>query len=390
MADANSTRFSIVTESTFGVTPTPTMKILTTTGPELSPANQTVESASIRGNRNPPGAKLVGPSSGGRVPFELRYDQTGAQFDMLVASMQAGTPDAADGQVASVAASGQVLSAAGIGTGIEIGDVVRILDNSDDALVGFYRVVAVAGDVSNITVEGGLANGTYKVDRGTRIKNGATFKSFTMAEANYKPGGSSFALFEVFTGQVVDGFEMAVQDKTITTCAFQVVGRGSGGITEDTDPLAGATYAAAPTTEVLDATNNVPVVRVGATDTLVQSVNLSWQNGSAARSNVGQSLASSIRSGTFRVSGSFTAYYSDSTEYNKALAGTLSSLLVVQRDSAGNALAFSIPSIRYGNPTRTGKSQDSDIIVNLPWTAETDAVEDIGVRVILFNATPGS
>ena len=57
---------------------------------------------------------------------------------------------------------------------------------------------------------------------------------------------------------------------------------------------------------------------------------------------------------------------------------------IVSQDSAGNAICFSMPSIKYGNPTRTGKQQDSDIVANLPFSFETSPVEAIGVRVLAW------
>jgi hypothetical protein len=212
-----------------------------------------------------------------------------------------------------------------------------------------------------------------------------------MMDSNFAPGTSTFNRFELMLSSIVDGFKLTIAKGQITTCEFQIVGRGSSGLTTS-DPSSGTPgYTAAPLTEVHDSMNNVPTVQVASTDSgggayLSQSIELSWTNGSAARSNVGSRVATSIRSGTFRGTGQHNSYYDDIAEYNKALLGTSSTLFVVSQDSLGNAIAFSVPSIKYGNPTRTGKSQDSDIIANLPFSFETSAAESIGIRIVAFAA----
>src|SRR5882724_11387196 len=100
MSDANNTRFSVVEATVFGTAPTnPAWLIMNTLGAELTPTNQVVESKTIRSNRNPPGTKIVSPASGGRIPFELQYDVTGALWKLLSASIQADTETAAATQV---------------------------------------------------------------------------------------------------------------------------------------------------------------------------------------------------------------------------------------------------------------------------------------------------
>ena len=384
MSDANTLKFQIIEETTAGTTPgSGTVYTLNHTGADVVPAYSQIESATIRSNRNPPGAKLVGPGASGRVPFELQYDDTLGWWKLLAASIQTDADTAAQAEVSSVTAtaSGGTLAATGVGTNVEVGDVVMVR-TSADALVGYYRVTV--SSANSITVEGGLADGSsLKVRRGQRIKNGSTQKSWTMLQAMQT--ANAYNRHQRFQGAVVDGCSLEFSDKAITTGAFPVVGRGAENIAT-ADPFAsGYTVQAAPTTEVMDSTNNVPVVRVAATDFTAQSVSLNWVNGSAPRSTIGQFAASGIRSGTFRGSGQITAYFDNFAEYNKALAGTLSALLLVSEDSAGNALAFSVPSIRYGNPTTSGKAQDQDIMANLPFTFEENATESVGIRILAFD-----
>lgn len=385
MSDANNTRFSVVEEVTAGTTPTnPAWQVLRTLGSELQPQNQVILSREIRSSRNPPGAKLGAPGSGGRVPFELSFDSTGAFWKLLKASIQTDAETAATTQVTSVdsATTPNHLLASGVGTGIEVGDVVQIL-SSADALLGYRRVTAVSAN--DVTYEGAdIDTANVKVKRGIRIKNGSTAKSFSVQEANYAPNTSTYNLFEIFRGQGVDTFDLTVALGAITQGAFGIVGPGSAGLTTS-DPSNGTpTYTAAPTNEVQDSLNNVPSLQVAATEYPIQSITVRWQNGAKARGVVGQRTPTGIGSGQFRGSGEVRAYYSDIAEYNKALAGTKSSILLVSRDSTGLAYVISLPAIRWGNPTRTGKVQDEQIVTSLPFELETNATENIGVRILAY------
>lgn len=382
MSSANNTRFSLVEEVTAGTTPTnPAWLDLRTLGSTLAPNNAVIESREIRSSRNPPGAKLGAPASGGSLPCELHFDSTGALWKLLKASIQTDAETAASTQVTSVDAdtTPNHLLASGVGTGIEVGDVVQIL-SSGDVLLGYRRVTAVAAN--DVTYEGADINAlNVKVKRGIRIKNGSTAKNFSMIEANYAPNTSTYNRFEIFKGQGVDTAALQIALGQITTLEFGIVGVGSSGLSTS-DPSSGTpTYTAAPTSEVHDSLNNVPSIQVAAAEYPVQSVSINWANGLRPRGVVGQRTPTGVGSGQFRGGGTITAYYDDIAEYNKALAGTKSDLLVVSRDSTGLAYVISIPSIRWGNPTRTNKVQDEQIITNLPFVFETDATENIGIKI---------
>jgi hypothetical protein len=396
MSDANNTRFTVVNAPVFGTqVVNPAWLVMNTLGAELTPTNQVVESKTIRSNRNPPGTKIVSPASGGRIPFELQYDVTGALWQLLSASIQADSETAATTEFTTATASSgpNGLNGTNLHVGLEVGDIIRVRTSSN-VLVGYYYVLSITiGSPDFIEVAGGPTpvGSSLKVLRGKRIKNGSTQKQFDMLDSNFAPGTSSFNRFELMLSSIVDGFKLTIAKGQISTGEFQIVGRGSSGLTTS-DPSSGTpTYTAAPLTEVHDSMNNVPSVNVAYTSGglgsyLSQSIEFSWTNGSAARSNVGSRLATSIRSGTFRGTGQHNSYYDDIAEYNKALLGTSSAIYVVSQDSAGNAMAFSVPSIKYGNPTRTGKSQDNDIIANLPFSFETSATESIGIRILGFAA----
>jgi hypothetical protein len=307
------------------------------------------------------------------------------------------------------------------------GDVVRFYRYSGSTVQNdeFRRIVYVTnndGSGNGVLIYYGPQleeHNDWRVERGFRSKNGVLSRSYSVLERNKSPGQATYDRYETFRGLGINSFSLNVTLDQITTGEFGFVGTGSDGITEvppnhsnpiaandgkysgtsagDGTPIgeigtAGTYYsdfsASYSTAEVMDSLNNVPSVIVAGVEYPVQSVQFQWENGMRPRGVVGQREPTGVGSGQFRGSGTVTCYYDDIAEYNKALEGTLSDLMVVCRDQQnefGNYFAFSFPAIRWGNPTRTGKTQDEQIIVNLPFTIETSSItnEECGVVMMM-------
>ncbi len=377
MSDSNRLQLSMVEESTFGVTPgTPTLLKFNKASSTLEANVDYTQSRTIREDRNVPDLVRVNNRAGGDIEAELQYDVTGAQWWTIKRSLQADAETAAASQATGITASTQVLTGTGVGTGKEVGDVVRVR-TSGDVLVGYFRVVTV-GSSSSITVEGGCPDGSnYKVDRGVRLKNGSTQKSATIEIAYL-----DVSKYEVLTGLVPDSFGVRIRDGEISTWAASFLGKTSSQRTA----IAGSSYTPAPTTSVMDCKGNVPVLRVGATDYAAKSIDFRWVNNSAARTVIGTQGAVSIRSGSFVLTGSVEAYFSDFVEYEKFLASTDSAILVVTQDNAGNAFAWSLPRVKWSRVGQPTPGLDQDVMQRLSFQAVLHATEALSARVIAFAA----
>lgn len=385
MASISSSRFSIFPQTVPGTTPADsTWPTLNVAKPGVSggPANQTVESQLIRNNRNPAGIKLVGPQSALSIPFETQVPTAASDafWELLKASIYAPAAGAAQ-STAGWTWTTTTLSGASV-SGFEVGDVIRITDSA--AATWYARITSITSDlIVDISAPAGVAAGTVTAKRGVTIKNGDTQKTFAMLRSFYAPGSSSYDRFEWFGQETVDSCSFALSNKGIITGTFGTIGVGSAALVTSLGSLptsqSSGSFPAAPTTEVVDATNNVPMVNVAGAEFGVQAINFSWQNNSQARSNVGEYTASSISVGDFRGSGQFTAYFDNIAEFNKALSGTASKMYVVMENTSKQALCISIPRVRYGNPTLNG--QDRDVIATLPFQFEEDSTEAIGIRI---------
>lgn len=400
MASISSSKFYVFEQTTPGTNPNAGATNwygLSVAKPGVSggPANQTVESQLIRNNRNPAGIKLVGPQSALTIPFETQVPTASTQafWALLRASIYSSattasyTTGAATGNswattTITIAAGDQ----ANVLANIQIGDVIQIYSAAAATTKYYARVTAVGGGGATLTTDVSSSTGAANdlvIKRGARIKNGTTQQTFGMIREFQAPGSVTWDRISMFPQETVDSCSFSLTNKGIITGTFSTVGVGGHQLATSraalTQPQNSSTFNDAPSLEVLDATNNCPVVNVAGAEYGVQSVSFSWNNNSQARSNVGDYNATSISVGDFRGTGSFTAYFDNIAEFNKALLGTASSLYVVMENSSKQAITISIPRVRYGNPTLNG--QDRDVIATLPFQFEEDPTEAIGVRI---------
>lgn len=391
MASISSSKFYVHAQSLAGTTPTnTTWQGVAVAKPGVSggPANQTVESQLIRNNRNPAGLKLVGPQSALTIPFETQIPTSASEgfWEMLKASIYSAASSAA---VTTTGFTWATTVLTGTTTGFERGDVIEIFPTTGGTPKYYARVTSAPGATMSIDLDktvAGAGAGPFTVRRGITIKNGSTQKAFAMLRIFQAAGSTSDDRFELFNQETIDSCSFSLTNKGIITGSFGTVGVGSDQVQTALSSLSSAqntgTFNAAPTGEVVDATNNVPWVNVAGAEYGVQSVSFSWNNNSQARSNVGDYNATSISVGDFRGSGQFTAYFADIAEFNKALLGTASSMYVVMKNSSGGIITISIPRVRYGNPTLNG--QDRDVIASMPFQFEEDSTEAIGIRISFF------
>lgn len=401
MAEISKSRFSIFKQSTPGDSGTDsTWQNVNVVLPGVSggPANTEVESQRIDPDRNAPGVKIVGGSSGLTIPFEAQVPTAATQafWEMLKASIYAGAAEGALTSANNTTWSGTTLNiaagddAAFDGGAVEVGDVLQVYSAAAPTVKYYARVTAITGDITSVTTDitSPTAATDLRIKKGTTITNSNVQTTFGMLRSFYSPSATDYDRFNLYTQEVIESANFAVNSQSLITGTFTTVGVGSVAVADATDTLvpslgSAPTFAAAPTSDVLDGTNNVPFLRVAGADYALQSFQVGWQNNSQTRRVIGTYAPTGISAGIFRGSGQMSAYFDDYAEFNKAIAGTASSAYVVCEDSSGRALIISMPQIRYGNPTLPG--QDRDVIAQLPFQFEKDDVEGISIRISYIN-----
>lgn len=404
MAEISKSRFSIYQQPSPGNNGTSAQwQNVNVTLPGVSggPANTEVESQRIDPDRQAPGVKIVGGGSGLSIPFEAQVPTAATQafWLMLKASIYAGAASATYASTANatwnnaddvltINASDQ---ASLFSSSVTAGDIIQIWSNAAPSVKYYARITGRNDSGSNtlsLTLDINNENASItdaRFKKGTTITNSNTQATFGMLRSFYSPGAVDYDRFELFSQEVIESAQVSVNSQSLITGTFSTVGVGSEAITDDIADygIGTPTYAAGPSSDVLDGTNNIPFLRVAAADYPLQAFTVGWQNNSQTRRVIGSYAATGISAGIFRGSGQMSAYFDDFAEFNKAIAGSPSSAYVVCEDSSQRALIISMPQIRYGNPTLPG--QDRDVIAQLPFQFEKDDVEGISVRISFIN-----
>ena len=383
MSNASSTIVKLAPEVTFGTQATTGFHTIGFTSTSLRPTTTYQQDPTIRGTRDIPDLVRLGIGAEGDIGFALRYDDTGALYQLMAAVMQDDSIDGAATQVTGVTASASAtvdtqLAASNVEANVEIGDVVRVL-NSSDALVGFFEVKSLG--TGSIVVYGGSglsAATNLKVTRGARLKNSDQQKSFTVEVGH--PDMSGTDKYEVYTGMVPDRMRLTIADGQMTQGSFSFVGKRLSE-TRTTTISAGT---GAPTTQVMNCVDHVPAFRITSTNYEATEISFEINNASAARTVIGTLGSKSVRSGSFQVTGTIRAYLDDYTEFEKVVNDTESSLLVACRDAAGKAYAFCFPRIKYSQVEAPTTGQDTDVFVTLQWQAVYDSGSACTMRTLFW------
>jgi len=376
MSNSNSTYAAFGVESTFG-TAAATFYKINFTSLDIGSQVQKTADPTIRSDRNALAPITLNKPAGGSISGVLRYDITGAFWQLLRHTLQSTASTAATTQVTGVTLSSGNLAATGVHTGIAVGDIVRVL-TSADVLAYWARVTSVGTNTIGTDIDTGASGSNLKVLRGTRLKNGSTQASYT-CELGYTDIGK----YEVLTGLTPGSFTLNISDQQLVTYSFGLTGKTTDSVG---NAAIGGAYNDPPTTLAINCEDNVAAVRLNGDDYAVQSLTLAVNNNLRARTGPGTVGAQSIGSGEFTVTGSMAVYFADFTEYSKFLADTTSGLYFVLTDPAGNSLTFTVPTIGYESHQRPITGLNTDIIQTLTFkgVVTTEGSDSQTMRVLAF------
>lgn len=334
------------------------------------------ESANIRTNRVVQDQVQTSYQAGMTLSLDLYYDNTTDHALALLWEsafrMDREVVTANDG----LSISGTSVSAVSSLGGLEVGDILRITTSSGD--VAYRRITAISGTTA--TINASVTNASTVTAPGHRLFVGNTAKPLKVVIQD-DVGGTKHN--EVFAGMEVDSFRIRVADQERTTVDMTLVGEDSDGGTTTT-----ANVAASPAVEVFNSKGHVKTTMLTNAD--VEGLDFEWglSNSLRSRTVVGQLPAVGVSAGTARVTGAWSQYFENFTEYKKAIDDTASSL-IIGHETANGAYAWSLPNIKYSDQTREHSGQDTDIIVRLPFEglgapATVDA-EQSSLRMCFFN-----
>ena len=364
-ADTNQAQLRYAAEASWGETPaTPATTALRITSEGLAHTKSVVVSQEVVSDRQRAAILEVGQSAGGNISFELSYGDfepffEGALFDTIASATVA--------QASTTFAASSITGAAGTDyTPFKPDQWLRIKADgnaNDGAVVQVVSRTSTVITTTGSTLAAGVASANVT---GRRLRNGTTEKSFFI-EADF----TDIAAVKYFTGMTVDQAQITIAADGVVTGSFSLTGK-AGAVASAT--VASTVVASAGTNTPMTAAANVVNLMEGGAGlaTAVQSLDFNIANNLRAQRKVGQKPAFGAGAGGVDVTGRLNAYFEDIALYQKFLDHTETSLSFRLVDAAGNAIVVTVPSIYYtaGDPQITG--QDSDVFVDLTWTARKD------------------
>lgn len=400
-AIADRVKLSFQQEVTFGVNPGNAFNELRITSESLSKVTDTTQSTEIRSDQQVVDLVRNGIRANGGFDFEFSYgaldtliaavlfsadfpaastlvDVDGNNAISIVAATGTITDDAAGGLFATVTA-GQWLELSNfVNTANNV--LVKVLSKTDNDNI----VVAGLKALVDETRAASAVDANAKIVIGSQVTNGTTQRSFTFEKHFTDLSPEQFA---VFLGMVAQSLQLNVSADSIITGSMAFLGK-------DESALAGATSGssqnAAPTNSVMNAIDNVlgiiegtPVVdtdnEFGAT-----SFSMSIENNLRERLVIGTLGAESIGAGKIAVTGTLQAFFASQSAADKYLAFTRTGLSVLFQDEDGNRYVIELPRLRFSQGTKVAGGENSDILLDLNFTAFRHETEGVTIRIARF------
>jgi len=194
------------------------------------------------------------------------------------------------------------------------------------------------------------------------LKNGTT-KNYLSVEKGF----TDVAKYFRYTGCLVNTLDLDVRPNAIVTARFGLVGKSEASV-EATSIAPSAAVNATSGSDPIDSFSGTVTVG-GSSSSLATQISLKIDNKLQDAFAIGSRLKQGIIPGVCRVSGTLSLLFNDTTEYDKFVAGTESSLSFVLSDGT-NTYTFSIPSIYYFGETPKGSGQEGPVVHNLPFVAK--------------------
>lgn len=208
------------------------------------------------------------------------------------------------------------------------------------------------------------------------LKNGVTPKSFTLEETVQITGGSSFSRF---TGVMVDQFDLSLSAGEKVTGSIALKGQKE---TLGTAIVTGATYTAATTEPIMNATANVATLSVpNVTGTKLKSLSLSVKNNLRDRFYLGSLYSDQFGAGRCEVTGEFLAYFTEQSLYDAVLSHGGGALSFTIGAAANKKYTFSLPKIIFGDGEKVAGGHSTDIMARIPFQAVYDSTAACSIQI---------
>jgi len=364
------------------------MKEIRFTGESLKQETDTTPTNEIRDDRQIGETKRTSVRGSGGIEGELSY---GVYDDFIESSLQSAAWSTAvtDTQTTFSMANGDnSINDSGSGfvaAGFTADQWIRTSGFTEDENNAYFKIVSVAA--GKMVLKGGsggavateAAGDTVTILMGPQITNGTTKQSYSI-EKEFTDNTTDF---EIDKGFYPNEFTLTTEAESLINVSFGYMGKNSASASATANTGRAKT---APTNPVFSSVDDVTAVLENLTSTGVISLDFTINNKMRNRAIVGTLGPNSMGSGSVDITGTLQAYYSNSTMIDKYLNFTDSNLALVLEDGDGNGYVIDFPKINFTDGERLAGGTNTDVVVNLPFSATRYATEDVTVRIARFDA----
>lgn len=365
------------------------------TSESLQPEVGSTQSQEIRADRLVPDLIQTARGASGAINMEVSYnfiDRTDSPapfslFEGILLSdaswSAAFTPNTQASTNITVTTPTAVIAGTGIGTGLAVGDWIKLTGSPNAATNDtFCRVSAAATD--SITVDTIDANvidqsgAALTVTRLDYIEHGTTDHFYTLDKQF-----NDIARYETLVGMGANTSSWQVNANGILTCSIGFVGKLANALSS-TIGISATDLQTAQTGTVMTAVTNAKVSLGGFPATVVTGLNFNTTNNLAGRDVVGVLGAHSLRQGQLGITGTVEMLLTTglpAIEYAKLANQSLSQMGIQMIDSNTQGYIFDVPRLKYSAGSAQNPGINQDIPLSLSFTGILDTNKGRSMRV---------
>lgn len=201
---------------------------------------------------------------------------------------------------------------------------------------------------------------TWTGSPATTMVNGVTPKSFHI-QKKFEGGGTD--QYFLYTGMMVDTFDLNIRAKQIVTGSVNFIGKG-GTLSQ----AATGTTGSVNTKAVMDAGTGLALTRVAISPApTLLGCTIRISNKLREQPQCAAIVAAGVGAGRCEVSGSFEAYFTSKTIADMYLAGTAGSLNLTIGTVTAEKYTINIPNLKISNAKINAGGNDQDVVISCDW-----------------------
>lgn len=377
MGDTSQSQIGYVAETTAGTTPASALTLLNFTGESFAQRTNSVNSNSVRSDRQVVDVARVGISVEGSIETELQY---GNLDDLLEGAFMNDWTTAVAVSATDIAADATGFTSSSTdftAQNLNVGQWFKVGGFTDTSINTWYKATSISSnDLNTSPVPAGTesAGNTITMDS-EWLKNGTTEKFFTI-EKQF----TDISEFHTYTGCEVNTLELNASTDSIMTANLSFL--GLQGASNSSSQGTGSANAAS-SNGIMNSVDHIELIREGGSIATfnIQSLSVTLNNNLDPRAAIGNLANVDIGMGQVNVTGEMVIYFENQTEYEKYLAFTDSSVSFKVEDTAGNAYMIDVPAMNYTDGEVLIGGNNAPTLLRLPFNAKRDTVSDSMINI---------